>query len=122
MWSRFFVSRSFLSFARSPFCTMAAASEFKAVTEGSPDTFEYRVFLEKDGKRVSPFHDVPLVANAEKGTFNMVRGPFSPPQLRTSTIWKKKISLLVTKLTFYFDLGCGDPPQHSCQVGNWNKG
>jgi inorganic pyrophosphatase len=30
------------------------------------------VLTEKDGKRVSPFHDIPLHADAAKGIFNMV--------------------------------------------------
>ncbi|ORZ40235.1 inorganic pyrophosphatase [Catenaria anguillulae PL171] len=36
------------------------------------NTLEHRVFLEKDGKPVSIFHDVPLYANAEKTVFNMI--------------------------------------------------
>lgn len=38
----------------------------------APNTLEHRVFLEKDGKVVSPFHDIPLYANAEKTILNMV--------------------------------------------------
>ncbi len=30
------------------------------------------VHAEKDGQRVSPFHDIPLAVDAEKGIFNMV--------------------------------------------------
>jgi len=33
---------------------------------------EYRVFTEKDGKVVSPFHDIPLFANEERTVLNMV--------------------------------------------------
>jgi inorganic pyrophosphatase len=40
--------------------------------EGQEGTLEYRLFFEKDGKRVSPFHDIPLHADAAKGIFNMV--------------------------------------------------
>ncbi|KAI9223731.1 inorganic pyrophosphatase [Blastocladiella britannica] len=36
------------------------------------NTLEHRVFIEKDGKPVSPFHDIPLYANAEKTVLNMV--------------------------------------------------
>ncbi|PVU95661.1 hypothetical protein BB560_005852, partial [Smittium megazygosporum] len=39
---------------------------------GNPDTLDYKVYLEKDGKIVSFFHDVPLYANPEKTVFNMV--------------------------------------------------
>lgn len=33
---------------------------------------EFRAFLEKDGKVVSPFHDVPLFANEDKTVLNMI--------------------------------------------------
>lgn len=36
------------------------------------NTLEHRVYVEINGKPVSPFHDVPLYANAEKTIFNMV--------------------------------------------------
>jgi len=35
-------------------------------------TLEHRVFIEKDGKVVSPFHDIPLYVNEEKTILNMV--------------------------------------------------
>lgn len=37
-----------------------------------PYTLEHRVYIEKDGVPVSPFHDIPLYANAEKSILNMV--------------------------------------------------
>lgn len=39
---------------------------------GQPDTTEYRVFIEKDGQVVSPFHDIPLFADEANGIYNMV--------------------------------------------------
>ncbi|KAJ3193994.1 Inorganic pyrophosphatase, partial [Irineochytrium annulatum] len=39
---------------------------------GAPHSHEHRVYIEKDGKVVSPFHDIPLYANAEKTILNMV--------------------------------------------------
>ncbi|KAJ5220273.1 hypothetical protein N7468_009477 [Penicillium chermesinum] len=39
---------------------------------GQPYTLEHRVYIEKDGVPVSPFHDIPLYANAEKTILNMV--------------------------------------------------
>lgn len=36
------------------------------------NTLEHRVFIEKDGKPISAFHDIPLYANAEKTILNMV--------------------------------------------------
>ncbi|KAH7170922.1 inorganic pyrophosphatase [Dactylonectria macrodidyma] len=35
-------------------------------------TLEHRVYIEKDGIPVSPFHDIPLYANAEQTILNMV--------------------------------------------------
>lgn len=35
-------------------------------------TLEHRVYVEKDGVPCSPFHDVPLYADKEKGILNMV--------------------------------------------------
>ena len=43
------------------FSTMA---NFTARVIGEPNTLEYRMFFEKDGKQVSLMHDVPLVANS----------------------------------------------------------
>ncbi|KAK5790466.1 hypothetical protein VI817_007753 [Penicillium citrinum] len=37
-----------------------------------PFTLDHRVYIEKDGQIVSPFHDIPLYANAEKTILNMV--------------------------------------------------
>lgn len=39
---------------------------------GAANTLEYRVFIEKDGKPVSPFHDIPLYADESKKILNMV--------------------------------------------------
>ncbi|KAJ9094154.1 Inorganic pyrophosphatase [Naganishia adeliensis] len=39
---------------------------------GAPNTLEHRVFIEKDGKVVSPFHDIPLFADESKTILNMI--------------------------------------------------
>jgi len=39
---------------------------------GQPYTHDFRIFLEKDGKPISPFHDIPLYANEQKTILNMV--------------------------------------------------
>ncbi|KAJ2509244.1 Inorganic pyrophosphatase [Coemansia sp. RSA 1939] len=41
-------------------------------TLGKPDTLDYRVFIEKDGKVISPFHDIPKFADEANGIYNMV--------------------------------------------------
>jgi len=50
----------------------SSSSTYQTRPVGNPDTLEYRVFIEKDGQRVSPFHDIPLVADAEKGIYNVI--------------------------------------------------
>ncbi|KAI9758800.1 MAG: 39S ribosomal protein L44, mitochondrial [Chaenotheca gracillima] len=39
---------------------------------GAPNTLEHRVYIEKDGVPVSPFHDIPLFANEQQTILNMV--------------------------------------------------
>ncbi|AGO12369.1 AaceriAER015Cp [[Ashbya] aceris (nom. inval.)] len=39
---------------------------------GAKNTLDYKVFIEKAGKVVSPFHDIPLYADEENQIFNMV--------------------------------------------------
>ncbi|KND03014.1 inorganic pyrophosphatase [Spizellomyces punctatus DAOM BR117] len=48
-------------------------TEYKPRVVGAPNTLEHRVYIEDStGKVVSPFHDIPLYANAEKTIYNMV--------------------------------------------------
>ena len=39
---------------------------------GQPNTFEHRLYIEKDGVPVSPFHDIPLYANEQQTVLNMI--------------------------------------------------
>ena len=39
---------------------------------GAPNTLEHRVYIEKDGVPLSPFHDIPLYANEQQTVLNMV--------------------------------------------------
>ena len=46
---------------------------YKTRTVGAPNTLDYRVFIEDShGKVVSPFHDIPLYANADKTVLNCI--------------------------------------------------
>jgi len=45
---------------------------YTSKTVGELGTTDYRLFFEKDGTRISPFHDIPLYADEAKGIFNMV--------------------------------------------------
>lgn len=47
-------------------------SSYVARKVGQPNTLEHRVYLEKDGVPVSPFHDIPLYANDEQTVLNMI--------------------------------------------------
>jgi len=53
---------------------MAANNNFGYETKqvGEKDTLEYRLFFYRDGAPVSPFHDIPLWADKEKGIANML--------------------------------------------------
>ena len=39
---------------------------------GAANTPEYRIYIEKDGVPVSPFHDIPLYANEQQTVLNMI--------------------------------------------------
>lgn len=39
---------------------------------GAPNTLEHRVYIEKDGQPISPFHDIPLFANEQQTILNMI--------------------------------------------------
>ncbi|KAG0171187.1 Inorganic pyrophosphatase [Apophysomyces sp. BC1034] len=45
---------------------------YGATSLGKPYTKARRVYIERDGKIVSPFHDIPLFANEDQTVFNMV--------------------------------------------------
>jgi len=49
-----------------------AASVYTARKVGAANTLEHRIYLEKDGVPVSPFHDIPLYANEQQTILNMV--------------------------------------------------
>jgi hypothetical protein len=48
------------------------APTYTARKVGAPNTLEHRIFIEKDGVPVSPFHDIPLYANDQQTVLNMV--------------------------------------------------
>ncbi|KAI0363735.1 inorganic diphosphatase [Pilatotrama ljubarskyi] len=50
----------------------AMASQYTTRIIGAPNTLEHRVYIEKDGNVVSPFHDIPLFADQNNGILNMV--------------------------------------------------
>lgn len=39
---------------------------------GQPNTLDHRVYIEKDGVVISPFHDIPLYANEQQTVLNMI--------------------------------------------------
>ena len=48
------------------------ASQYKTRKIGAPNTLEHRIYIEKDGVPISPFHDIPLYANEQQTILNMV--------------------------------------------------
>ncbi|TKA81362.1 Inorganic pyrophosphatase [Cryomyces minteri] len=49
-----------------------APAAYTARKIGAPNTLEHRIFIEKDGVPVSPFHDIPLYANEQQTILNMI--------------------------------------------------
>lgn len=54
-----------------PQSTMAA-KQYSVRTVAAPHTLDHRIYIEKDGIPVSPFHDIPLYANEQQTILNMV--------------------------------------------------
>ncbi|KAK9327939.1 inorganic pyrophosphatase [Lipomyces starkeyi] len=52
--------------------TLAMASGYTTRAIGAANTLEHRLFIEKDGVPISPFHDIPLFANEQKTVLNMI--------------------------------------------------
>jgi len=53
--------------------TMSRSSSAYTVRKiGAPHTLEHRIYIEKDGVPVSPFHDIPLYANEQQTVLNMI--------------------------------------------------
>lgn len=51
---------------------MASSSAYSVRKIAAANTLEHRVYIEKDGVPVSPFHDIPLYANQEQTILNMI--------------------------------------------------
>ena len=49
-----------------------APSGYSVRKNGAPNTLEYRIYIEKDGVPLSPFHDIPLYANEQQTVLNMI--------------------------------------------------
>ncbi|KAG5459363.1 MAG: inorganic pyrophosphatase [Olpidium bornovanus] len=49
-----------------------AAMAFTTRHVGAPNSLDYRVFFERDGAPVSPFHDIPLHPGNDTNVYNMV--------------------------------------------------
>ncbi|EKD19271.1 inorganic pyrophosphatase [Drepanopeziza brunnea f. sp. 'multigermtubi' MB_m1] len=47
-------------------------SQYSVRKVAAPNTLEHRIFIEKDGVPISPFHDIPLYANEQQTILNMV--------------------------------------------------
>ncbi|CAB4423165.1 unnamed protein product [Rhizophagus irregularis] len=47
-------------------------SEFTTRRVGIPNTLEYRLYIERNGQVISPWHDIPLFANENKSVLNFI--------------------------------------------------
>lgn len=72
------------------------ASPYNVRKVAAANTFEHRVYIEKDGIPVSPFHDIPLYANAEQTILNMV------VEIPRWTNAKQEVSFISLSLVLYF--------------------
>ena len=60
-------------FSPPPAGTVLARGPFSVEERGSPNTPNYRMFFRNQaGNAISPFHDIPLLADKQKNIFNMV--------------------------------------------------
>lgn len=48
------------------------ASQYTVRKVAAPNTLEHRIYIDKDGLPVSPFHDIPLYANEAQTILNMI--------------------------------------------------
>lgn len=65
-------SGSSSSSINNPTANLNMASQYKTRKVGAPNTLEHRIYIEKDGVPVSPFHDIPLYANEQQTVLNMI--------------------------------------------------
>ena len=49
-----------------------APSGYTVRKNAAPNTLEHRIYVEKDGVPLSPFHDIPLYANEQQTVLNMI--------------------------------------------------
>ena len=49
-----------------------APSGYSVRKNGAANTLEHRIYIEKDGLPLSPFHDIPLYANEQQTVLNMI--------------------------------------------------
>lgn len=49
-----------------------APAGYSVRKNGAPNTLEHRIYIEKDGVPLSPFHDIPLYANEQQTVLNMI--------------------------------------------------
>jgi hypothetical protein len=60
------------SYHSPPASSSNMASPYKTRKVARPNTLEHRIYIEKDGVPISPFHDIPLYANEQQTILNMI--------------------------------------------------
>ncbi|KAI0308122.1 inorganic pyrophosphatase [Multifurca ochricompacta] len=61
-----------LRFLSSPSSSSAMSSQYTPRLIGAPNTLEHRVYIERNGQVVSPFHDISLFADQSNNILNMI--------------------------------------------------
>ena len=74
-------------------------SEFSVRKIGTPNTLDFRAYIERDGQPLSPFHDVPLYANEQQTVLNMIVEIPRWTNAKLEVIFRNLLSLERWKLT-----------------------
>lgn len=54
------------------FSTSVVSRKYSITTEGTEGKEDFRIFFHKDGKKISPWHDIPLWADSAKSAVNFI--------------------------------------------------
>ena len=66
------ISRQFSTSTSNISSSLNMSPRYTVRKVGPANTLEHRIYIEKDGVPVSPFHDIPLYANDQQTTLNMI--------------------------------------------------
>jgi hypothetical protein len=88
------------SSSASPSLSTTMAPSYVSRKIAAPNTLEHRIFIEKDGQLISPFHDIPLYANEQQTILNMI---VEVPRWTNAKMEVRSIRSCVPKATEKFE-------------------